>query len=173
MKLPANVARGAGRVALNTVATSAHAPGLLMIGTEDGLFESRDNGVTFDQIRLDDESHRVKVVAFDPRTADTIYVGTANAFFRSTDGGRTWEHRGGGLPQLCAVSALAINPQNPDELYVGDYIRGGFYHSRNRGRDWESLDISGLPSQRLLSLAADHSIRSASTRVPSPQASTS
>ncbi len=155
MKLPANVARGAGRVALNTVATSAHAPGLLMIGTEDGLFESRDNGVTFDQIRLDDESHRVKVVAFDPRTADTIYVGTANAFFRSTDGGRTWEHRGGGLPQLCAVSALAINPQNPDELYVGDYIRGGFYHSRNRGRDWESLDISGLPSQRLLSLAAD------------------
>jgi hypothetical protein len=53
-----------------------------MIGTEDGLFESRDNGVTFDQIRLDDESHRVKVVAFDPRTADTIYDRTA---MRSSD----------------------------------------------------------------------------------------
>jgi hypothetical protein len=54
-----------------------------------------------------------------------------------------------------AVSALTINPVNPDELYLGDYLQGGFFHSRDRGKNWEPLDISSLPSSRLLSLTAD------------------
>jgi len=140
---------------VDTIATSPHAPGLILIGTEDGLLVSRDNGESFAVMPLDGEPRRVRVIAFDPRTAETIYVGTANGFFRSTDGGRSWEQRGGGMRMLVAVSALAINPSNPDELYIGDYLQGGFFHSRDRGKNWEPLDISSLPSLRLLSLTLD------------------
>lgn len=145
----------AARPLLNIVATSPRAPGVILIGTEEGLFVSRDNGESFGPLPLNGGPHRIKAIAFDPRSAETIYIGTSEAFFRTADGGRSWEQRGGGLPMVSAVNGIAINPLNPDELYVGDYLRGGFYHSRDRGKNWEPLDISSLPSQRLLSLAPD------------------
>ena len=143
------------RPLLNIVATSPRAPGVILIGTEEGLFVSRDNGESFGPLPLNGGPHRIKAIAFDPRSAETIYIGTSEAFFRTADGGRSWEQRGGGLPMVSAVNGIAINLLNPDELYVGDYLRGGFYHSRDRGKNWEPLDISSLPSQRLLSLAPD------------------
>jgi photosystem II stability/assembly factor-like uncharacterized protein len=148
-------AAGSSRVSINTIATSPQAPGLILIGTEDGLHVSRDQGESFAPLPLDEEPRRVRVILFDPRTAETIYVGTTNGFFRSTDGGRSWEQRGGGMRMLVTVSALAINPLNPDELYLGDSSQGGFFHSRDRGKNWEPLDISALPSWRLWSLVAD------------------
>ncbi|HZS04165.1 MAG TPA: hypothetical protein VFD58_04960 [Blastocatellia bacterium] len=140
---------------VRTVATSPHAPGLILAGTEEGIFISRNNGGSFTPSPLDGELRRIQTIVFDPRSAETIYVGTSNAFFRSTDGGQTWERRGGGLRLASSVSAIAINPANPNELYVGDYNQGGFYRSIDRGRNWEMLNINDLPSQRLWSLVAD------------------
>jgi photosystem II stability/assembly factor-like uncharacterized protein len=140
---------------INAIATSAHAPGVIIAGTEEGLFVSNDNGETFRLTLLDDEVRRVRCVAFDPRSAETIHVGTSTGFFRSTDGGRTWENRGGGMPLLTDINAIAINLINPDELYVGDDLRGTFYHSKDLGKSWDKLDISQLPSTRIWSLASD------------------
>jgi hypothetical protein len=140
---------------INVVATHPRTPGLIWIGTDDGLFISRDDGETFTTLRLDAEERRVKAIAFDPRSPLTAFVGTVKGFYRTTDGGATWERRGGGMPLSVAVSTLAINPLNPDDLYVSDYIYGGFYYSRDRGRTWEPLDISSLPSRRLWALTPD------------------
>jgi photosystem II stability/assembly factor-like uncharacterized protein len=140
---------------INAIATSPHAPGVIFIGTEDGLFVSRDNGSTFNLTPLEDEVRRVRYVAFDPRTAETIFIGTTTGFFRSTDGGRSWENRGGGMPLLTDVSAIAINTVNPDEIYAGDDLRGGFYYSKDSGKNWEKLDISQLPSTKIWSLSSD------------------
>lgn len=148
------------RLTIKALATSPHAPGLLLVGTDDGLLISRDNGDSFAPLplgekRADDKPARVRVIVFDPRTAATIYAGTAEGFFRSLDGGRTWEQRGGGMPTLVEVTAISVNPQFPDELYLGDHLRGALYHSIDRGKNWEPLDISALPSVRLLTLIAD------------------
>jgi hypothetical protein len=58
-----------GRVLINAVATSPHAPGLILIGTEEGLLVSRDNGESFAPMPLDGEPRRVRVIRFDPRNA--------------------------------------------------------------------------------------------------------
>lgn len=137
------------------LATSPHAPGTILVGAEDGLYLSRDNGATFNLTPLDEESLRVRSIVFDPRSAETIYVGTSNGFFRSFDGGQTWERRGGGMPLLVDVSAITISPASPDDLYLSDDLRGALYHSKDRGRNWDRLDISQLPSLKLQTLASD------------------
>ncbi len=146
----------ATRPSITALATSQHAPGLILLGTELGLFISRDNGDTFGPLSFAArDNYRIRAIQFDPRTAQTIYVGTTEGFFRSLDGGETWEQRGGGMPTLVEVNSLSINPRNPDELYLSDGLRGGFFHSLDRGRNWEPLDISALPSQQLRSLVPD------------------
>ena len=140
---------------INVIATTPRSPGTLFVGTEEGLFISRDNGATFKKTSLDEEANRIRCLAFDPRTADTIYVGTGDGFFRSLDGGQTWERRGGGMPISLDVSAIAISQANPDDVYLSDELRGALYHSKDRGKNWERIDISQLPSLKLLSLSSD------------------
>jgi hypothetical protein len=140
---------------INTIAASPRSPGAIFVGTDEGLFVSRNNGESFKLMLLEDEVRRVRSIVFDPRTADTIYVGASTGFFRSFDGGRSWENRGGGMPLVTDVSAIVISAANPDELYLSDELRGSFYHSKDRGRNWERLDISQLPSLKLWSLASD------------------
>jgi photosystem II stability/assembly factor-like uncharacterized protein len=140
---------------VNAIATHPLAPGVLYAGTEDGLYVSQDNGASFQRVLLDEEATRIRSLAFDPRTPDTIYAGTATGFFRSFDGGKTWERRGGGMPLLVDASAIAVSAVNPDLLYLSDDLRGALYHSKDRGRNWDRLDISQLPSLRLQSLASD------------------
>ncbi|MFN0086546.1 MAG: YCF48-related protein [Blastocatellia bacterium] len=139
----------------NVIATTPHAPGAIFVGTEEGLFVSRDNGASFKLMPLDEETIRVRCIAFDPRTAETVYVGTTNGFLRSFDGGQTWEKRGGGMPMALDVSAITVSQAHPDDVYLSDELRGAFYHSKDRGRNWERIDIGQLPSLKLLSLSSD------------------
>jgi len=143
------------RDSVTIVKTSARAPGMILIGTEHGMFVSYDDGETFAPMLLQGEARKVRIIALDPRDSKMMYVGTSNGFFRSTDGGRTWEQRGGGMRMQISVSAITINPVNPDELYLCDFDQGGFYFSHDRGRNWEPLNISSLPSWRLWSLIPD------------------
>lgn len=143
------------RGSISVVRTNSRAPGLILIGTEEGMFVSDDDGETFAPMPLNGEARQVRVIALDPRDPKMMYVGTSNGFFRSTDGGQTWEQRGGGMRMQITVSAITINPVNPDELYLCDFDQGGFYFSRDRGKNWEPLNISSLPSWRLWSLTPD------------------
>ncbi len=140
---------------INTIAASPLAPGAIFVATDEGLFVSRNNGESFKLMLLEDEVRRVRSIVFDPRAAETIYVGTSTGFFRSFDGGRSWENRGGGMPLVADVSAIVISAANPNELYLSDELRGTLYHSKDRGKNWERLDISQLPSLKLWSLASD------------------
>jgi photosystem II stability/assembly factor-like uncharacterized protein len=137
------------------IVTNPKLPGAIFVGTDEGLFVSRDNGVSFQQLALPEAARRVRVVVCDPRGPETIYVGAAAGFFRSTDGGRSWESRGGGMPQGGNIGAIVVGATNPDELYVSDESRGVLFHSKDRGTNWEKVDISRAPSLKLWSLASD------------------
>jgi photosystem II stability/assembly factor-like uncharacterized protein len=137
------------------IVTNPKLPGAIFVGTDEGLFVSRDNGVSFQQLALPEAARRVRVLLCDPRGQETIYVGAAAGFFRSTDGGASWESRGGGMPQGGNIGAIVAGASNPDELYVSDESRGMLYHSKDRGTNWEKVDISQAPSLKLWSLASD------------------
>jgi hypothetical protein len=145
----------AAQIKVNAIVTNPKLPGAIFVGTDEGLFVSRDNGESFQQMALPEAARRIRNLVCDPRDPETIYAGTTAGFFRSMDGGRSWEIRGGGMPQGGNIGAIVVGAANPDEIYVSDESRGVLYHSKDRGTNWEKVDISKAPSLKLWSLASD------------------
>ena len=69
-------------------------------------------------------------------------------FFRSRDGGYTWEHAVAPFEGV-AILGIAVHPQNSQTLYVG--TAAGLYLSRDGGDDWQhldALDTAVIPATR-------------------------
>jgi hypothetical protein len=92
------------------------------------------------------------VVRVDPRSEKVVYVGIyglgtiPGGVYKSVDGGVSWSARNNGLDSLSwQIRRLAINPKNPNELYLG--IRGvahRLFRSTDAGESWHVFDW-GLP----------------------------
>lgn len=95
----------------------------------------------------------IAVAPSDPRV---IYVGTGEAsirgqttspgdgVYKSTDAGKTWVHLG--LADTLHIAAIAIDPANPDTVYVAaqgnPWIPSrdrGVYRSRDGGKTWSRV----------------------------------
>jgi photosystem II stability/assembly factor-like uncharacterized protein len=123
------------------------------VGTKQGLFISHDSGQSWQHAERGPGDMLVKSIAQDPRDAQLIIVGTNQYIFRSTNGGRTWVRRGGGLP-AGDFTSVVINPTNPDEVMAAEYSRGGVYRSTDKGYFWDRVDVE-LPSNRVWTLTFD------------------
>src|SRR5262249_18194262 len=145
----------ATRAKINAIATNPNVPGAIFIGSDEGFSIPGHTGESLNQMRLDEDIRRIGSIAFHPRNAATIYVGAATGFFRSLDGGHTWENRGGGMPLVTDVGAIALSAANPNEIYLSDESRGALFHSKDCGTNWVKVDISQLPSLKLWSLVSD------------------
>ncbi len=99
---------------------------------------------------------QVSDIAIHPTNASIVYVTTSNLIFsegageftndhvfRTTDGGTTWVNRSAGLAQANPVNAIAIDPANPDTIYIGCDV--GIFRSINGGGAWATWD-DGLPN---------------------------
>lgn len=137
---------------VHTIATHKSVPGKVFLGVRTGLLVSGDYGVTWQFLDKGPEA-AVKAIAQDERDPNNILVGTNQFVYRSTNGGRTWIKKGGGL-QAGDYTAAVINPNNPDEMYVAEYSRGGIYRSQDKGVSWERID-GELPSNRIWALIFD------------------
>jgi|GEM_PF-229976 len=72
---------------------------------------------------------RVNCIAFHPADPDIIWIGAPQGgVWKTLNGGETWIPVGDDLP-LMKVSDIAVDPQDPDVMYIclGDYGYMGFY----------------------------------------------
>jgi len=77
----------------------------------------------------------VKGLAFDPRSADTIYVAIeVGTLMKSTDRGKTWRELSGFEAD---VHRIAISPAQPDLVYMTN--GGGVWRSYDAGDNWVQL----------------------------------
>jgi hypothetical protein len=94
---------------------------------------------------------RITALAYDATSSGTLYAGSAEGgLWKSTNGGATW------LPLLdsqlsLAVGALALDPSNPQTIYVAtgeanyyldSYYSVGILKSTNGGASWSRLGQS-------------------------------
>lgn len=89
----------------------------------------------------------VGAFAAAPSQSNLLFVAANRDLHTSTDGGKTWLTSNSVLPSL--VSSLAVNPSNPQELYVG--IEGiGVYKSTDGGKTWtpSNSGITLMPGAR-------------------------
>ena len=120
-----------------------------------GMFVSTNAGITWQrQTFVSSQNYWCHSIVFHPKTKGRIYAtfteqGSRSGIWRSTDGGKKWEHLTKGLPDAARFgrTSLAISPSNPDVLYAfakneasGDKdLLLGVFCSTNGGDSWKSI----------------------------------
>lgn len=104
-----------------------------MIGAQVGASHGPDGGCIYD-------------LAIDPATPTTLYAGTEQGVFKSTDNGANWSAVNTSLIDANTnVRVLAIDPMTPATLYAG--TEDDMFKSTNGGKDWRVVSFAqGVPS---------------------------
>ncbi len=120
-----------------------------------GVWKTENGGATFEPV-FDEHAQSIGAIEIDPTDPDkTIWVGTGeiwtrnsvslgDGLYKSTDGGATWKNVG--FENSERISAIAINPENNQEMYVAvlgalwsDSTERGIYKSVDGGETWEQV----------------------------------
>ncbi len=132
-------------------------PRRLLLGTELGLFESRDGADRWMQVESPLNGLQIWSLLRLPHDPGVILAGTCpSRLFRSDDDGRTWTEPPAELVRDCPrlvharVTTLRADPGRAGTVWAGVEI-GGLLRSTDAGRTWEpvgrglsSLDIHDL-----------------------------
>ena len=115
-----------------------------------GVWKTDDAGRTWTPIFDDQPTQSVGTIALAPSDPNTIYVGSGEGLprpdlsvgdgvYKSTDGGKTWQHLG--LRDAQQIPQIAVDPRNPARVFVaalghpyGPNKERGIYRSADGGR---------------------------------------
>ncbi len=121
-------------------------PKILYAGTTGGVYRSTDGAATWEKMNkgLIPETILeaamalgVNLLVVDPVRTKTVYAGTTDGLFKSTNGAESWVRIGESLPDQF-ISSIVIDPSEPDTLYVGG--RKGIFKSHDGGTHWQEMN---------------------------------
>lgn len=131
-------------------------PSTFYVGTATGgLWKTTNAGITFEPLFDSELTASVGDVTVAPSNPNVVWLGSGepqnrqsspwgNGVYRSTDGGRTWQHLG--LENTHHIARIAVHPGNPDVAYVaavghlwGSNPERGVYRTMDAGRTWERV----------------------------------
>ena len=119
-----------------------------------GIYKSVDGGKTWENILSIDKTTGVSDLSMDVNNPRILYASTwdhrrypwqvrsggpGSAFYKSKDGGATWDKLAGGLPEHCGKTSIDVSPANSDVVYVNVESEGdkaGVYRSNDAGKTW-------------------------------------
>lgn len=128
---------------IHAMTQSTKNPDILLVGTINGVWISRDSGDSWEQISSDTMPVNIDALAIDPRDDGTIFAGTWWRAYKTTDSGQSWRLIKKGMIDDSDVFAITVNPRDPDHLVAS--ACSGIYESFNNGERWRK--IQGIPSQ--------------------------
>lgn len=104
----------------------------LLLGHHQGIFESRDGGRTWADLRANADAMEMQLAA----DGSTIIAGH-DVFLSSSDGGRSWRAIPNDLPEL-DIHGFARDPADPARMWA--YLAtGGVFESTNSGAHWQRV----------------------------------
>jgi photosystem II stability/assembly factor-like uncharacterized protein len=120
-----------------------------------GVWKTANNGTTWTPIFDRYGSGSIGAIAVSDSNPDVVWVGTGEAnassytswgdgVYASTDGGRSFTHRG--LEDTRHIGRIAIDPTDPNVVYVaavghlwGPNPMRGVFRTRDGGRSWKNV----------------------------------
>jgi photosystem II stability/assembly factor-like uncharacterized protein len=131
-------------------------PGVFFVGVHSGgVWKTDDYGRRWRPIFDGAPTGSIGDIGVSWSNPDVIYVGTGeglhrpdlgvgDGIFKSTDGGRSWNHVG--LGDVQQVGRLVVHPTNPDIVFVaglghpyGANTERGIFRTTNGGATWEKV----------------------------------
>jgi photosystem II stability/assembly factor-like uncharacterized protein len=131
-------------------------PNVFLIGVNNGgVWRTDDYGRTWTPLFDEQPTGSIGALAVAPSNPDIVYVGsgeglqrpdlsTGDGIYKSTDGGKTWEHLG--LRDGQQIGSIIVDPKNPERLFVavlghpyGPNAERGVFRSTDGGRTFEKV----------------------------------
>ncbi len=135
-----------------------------------GVWKTTNAGASWAPLTATAPSQATGFMTFDPTNPDIVYVGTGEphgsdshygaGLLKSTNGGASWTVLGANVFSGRAISAVVVNPQNTQQLWVGVSTRvggmvdvkpglakPGVYRSSDGGASWPDNQAIRLCSQ--------------------------
>ncbi len=116
---------------------------ILYAGTTGGVYKSIDGtnswkmvnkGLIPEDILMASMALGVNILEIDPHHPNTVYAGTTEGLFKTTNGGEAWERIGTSLPDQF-ISTLVIDQEQSSRLYIGG--PAGIFQSEDGGDTWQ------------------------------------
>lgn len=116
----------------------------LYVASDSGLWSSANDGQSWNAVASQTlPADKYTALAFDLKTANHIYVGTArHGIFMSTDAGNTWTTVSKTLPSDAVVNGLTYDS---DQHQLWAATSAGIYRTADQGANWTALN-AGLPA---------------------------
>jgi photosystem II stability/assembly factor-like uncharacterized protein len=120
-----------------------------------GVWKTTDAGRTWTPIFDDQPTGSIGALAVAPSNPDIIYVGSGeglrrpdlsvgDGIYKSTDGGRTWQHLG--LRDAQQIAVIIVDPKDPNRVFVGAMghpygpnPERGVFRSLDGGQSWQRV----------------------------------
>ena len=133
-------------------------PNVFFIGVNNGgVWKTTDYGRIWTPIFDAESTGSIGAIAIAPSDPRTIYVGSGeglqrpdlsvgDGIYKSTDGGATWRHLGGGLRDGQQIPAIIVDPRDPNRLFAavlghpyGANEERGIFRSTDGGETWQKV----------------------------------
>ena len=141
-----------------TLAMDAKNSDVMYAGTTGGVYKTTDGAAHWGLVnnglipkeKLDAAmALGVNSLVTDPHMPGTVYAGTTNGLFKTSDAGASWHRIEKGLADTY-VSAILIDPSNPNILYAG--TRKGVHKTTDGGQTWVEAN-AGLTTLNIRAMA--------------------
>jgi len=129
-------------------------PDRILIGTEDGVYESLNRGQSWRILAL--KGIGIRTLVQSPHDPNILLAGTEDdGIFKSSDGGKSWKKVNNGLPSL-TIYSIAFDPKSDKIIYCGGF-KTGVCRSDNGGESWKCSEngLEGFNTIHSISIHPD------------------
>ncbi len=141
---------------IDAIAAVESNPEIIYVGTASGgVLKSTNGGTTWEPMFDDQPTSTIGDIAVSQSDPSVVWVGTGesnnrqssswgNGVYKSTDGGKTWQHVG--LDETHHIGRIVISPNDPNTVYVaaagklwGPSKERGVYKTTDGGKTWNKV----------------------------------